>query len=46
MLMTSFYVVMAFTASAVLLGLVYFHNYQTARTSIGVLNLYDVAYMI
>ena len=46
MLTTSFYVIMAFTASAVLLGWVYFRNYQTARPSIGVLNLGDVAFMI
>jgi hypothetical protein len=46
MLTTSFYVVVVFTASAVLLGWVYFRNYQTARPSIGVLNLGDVAFMI
>lgn len=46
MLATSFYVVLAFTASAVLLGWVYFRNYQIARLSIGVLNLGDVAFMI
>jgi hypothetical protein len=46
MLTTSFYVVLAFTASAVLLGWVYFRNYQLARPSVGVLNLGDVAFMI
>jgi hypothetical protein len=46
MLATSFYVVVAFTASAVLLGWVYFRNHQIARPSIGVLNLGDVAFMI
>jgi hypothetical protein len=46
MLTTSFYVVVAFTTSAVLLGWVYFRNYQIARPSIGVLNLGDVAFMI
>jgi len=46
MLATSFYVVLGFTASAVLLGWVYFRNYQLARPSIGVLNLGDVAFMI
>ena len=46
MLATSFYVVLAFTASAVLLGWVYFRNYQIARPSVGVLNLGDVAFMI
>jgi hypothetical protein len=45
-LSTSFYVVVAFTASAVLLGWIYFRNYQLARPSIGVLNLGDVAFMI
>jgi hypothetical protein len=46
MLTTSFYVVLGFTISAVLLGWVYFRNYQLARPSIGVLNLGDVAFMI
>jgi hypothetical protein len=46
MLTTSLYVVLAFTASAVLLGWVYFRNYQLARPSVGVLNLGDVAFMI
>jgi hypothetical protein len=46
MLSTSFYVVVAFTASAVLLGWIYFRNFQLARPSIGVLNLGDVAFMI
>jgi hypothetical protein len=46
MLTTTFYVVIAFTASAVLLGWVYFRNFQTARPPIGVLNLGDVAFMI
>jgi hypothetical protein len=46
MLATSFYVVLAFTASAVLLGWVYFRNHQIARPSVGVLNLGDVAFMI
>jgi hypothetical protein len=39
-------VVLAFTAGAVLLGWLYFRNYQLARPSIGVLNLGDVAFMI
>jgi hypothetical protein len=46
MLTTPFYVVLAFTAGAVLLGWLYFRNYQLARPSIGVLNLGDVAFMI
>ena len=46
MLSTSYYVVVAFTASAALLGWVYFRNYQLTRPSIGVLNLGDVAFMI
>jgi hypothetical protein len=46
MLTTSLYVVLGFTASAVLLGWVYFRNYQLARPFIGVLNLGDVAFMI
>jgi hypothetical protein len=46
MLATSFYVVLAFTASAVLLSWIYFRNFQLARPSIGVLNLGDVAFMI
>jgi hypothetical protein len=46
MLTTPFYVVLAFTASAVLLGWLYFRNYQLAHPSIGVLNLGDVAFMI
>ena len=46
MLATSLYVVLAFTASAVLLGWVYFRHYQIARPSVGVLNLGDVAFMI
>jgi hypothetical protein len=46
MLSSSFYVVLAFSASAVLLGWVYFRNYQLARPSIGVINLGDVAFMI
>jgi hypothetical protein len=46
MLTTSFYVVLGFTISAVLLGWVYFRNYQLARPSIGVLNLGDVAFMM
>jgi hypothetical protein len=43
---TSTYVVLAFTASAVLLAWAYFRTYQLARPSIGVLNLGDVAFMI
>jgi hypothetical protein len=43
---TSFFVVLAFTTSALLLGWVYFRNYQLARPSVGVLNLGDVAFMI
>jgi hypothetical protein len=43
---TSFYVVLAFSASAVLLGWAYFRNYQIARPSVGILNLGDVAFMI
>jgi L-amino acid N-acyltransferase YncA len=39
MLAISFYVVVAFTASAVVLGWIYFRNFQLARPSIGVLNL-------
>jgi hypothetical protein len=31
MLAASFYVVLAFTASAMLLGWIYFRNYQLAR---------------
>jgi hypothetical protein len=46
MISTSLYVVVAFTASAVVLGWVYFRTYQIARPSIGVLNLADVAFMI
>jgi hypothetical protein len=46
MLTTSFYVVMAFTAGAVLLGWAYFRSYQTARPPIGVLDFGDVAFMI
>jgi hypothetical protein len=46
MLTTPFYVVLGFTMSAVLLGWVYFRNYQLARPSIGVLSLGDVAFMI
>jgi hypothetical protein len=46
MLATSFYVVVVFTASAVLLGWVYFRTFQLARPSVGVLNLGDVAFMI
>jgi hypothetical protein len=46
MLTTPFYVVLAFTAGAVLSGWLYFRNYQLARPSIGVLNLGDVAFMI
>jgi hypothetical protein len=46
MLTTPFYVVLAFTAGAVLLGWLYFRNYQLARPSVGVLNLGDVAFMI
>jgi hypothetical protein len=45
MLAASFYVVLAFTVSAVLLGWIYFRNYQLARPPIGVLNLGDVAFM-
>jgi hypothetical protein len=46
MLTTPFYVVLTFTAGAVLLGWLYFRNYQLARPSVGVLNLGDVAFMI
>jgi hypothetical protein len=46
MLTTSFYAVLAFSAGAVLLGWVYFRNYQLARPAVGVLNLGDVAFMI
>jgi hypothetical protein len=46
MLTTSFYVVLGFSASAVLLGWAYFRTYQLARPSIGVINLADVAFMI
>jgi hypothetical protein len=46
MLTTSFYVVLGFSASALLLGWAYFRNYQLGRPSIGVINLADVAIMI
>ena len=46
MLTSSFYVVFAFIASAVLLGWTYFRKYQLARPSVGVLNLGDVVFMI
>jgi hypothetical protein len=46
MLPTSFYVVLGFTASAVLVGWAYFRTYQLARPSIGVINFGDVAFMI
>jgi hypothetical protein len=46
MLTTSFYAVLAFSAGAVLLGWVYFRNYQLARPAVGVLNLGDVAFTI
>lgn len=42
----SFYVVLGFAASAVLLGWAYFRRHQVTRPPIGVFNLGDVAVMI
>ena len=46
MLPSSFYVVLAFAASAVLLGWAYFRRYEISRPPIGVFGLGDVMVMI
>jgi hypothetical protein len=46
MLYSSFYVVLGFAASAVVLGWVYFRRYQVTRPPVGVIGLGDVAVMI
>ena len=46
MLSSSFYLVLGFTTSAVLLGWTYFRRYEIQRPPIGVFNLGDVAAMI
>lgn len=46
MLSSSFFVVLGFTAGAVLLGWVYFRRYEITRPPVGVFSLGDVAVMI
>ena len=46
MLNSSFYVVLGFAASAVLLGWAYFQRYEISRPPIGVIGLGDVVVMI